>query len=207
MIKNQVGRPRGDAREKLVAAAFECLRDRGYAGASSRAIGTLAGVNSSLVFYYFDSVDDLLVEALARSNDERLEAYRAGAQSSPGLAGLVRTLGDLYRADVESGHIRVVSELIGASVARPELAGKVTALMEPWLALAESTIRRAISASPFRELVEVEDLAVAAVTFYLGANLITDLMPAHADIEHLLTRAGSIAVLIDAIAADETPSA
>ena len=67
-----MGRPRGDTREKLVTRAFEALRTLGYAGSSSRTIGRMAGVNPALVFYYFESVDDLLVTELAESNSDRL---------------------------------------------------------------------------------------------------------------------------------------
>jgi DNA-binding transcriptional regulator YbjK len=200
MLKNQVGRPRGDAREKLLAAAFECVRDRGYAAASSRAIGHQAAVNPALVFYYFDSVDDLIVESLALSNEARLDAYRAGVESARGLADLVRLLGELYRADIESGHIRVVSELVGASVSRPDLAPKVTALMEPWLRLAEAAIGQALDGHPLADIAPVEDLALAAVTFYLGANLMTDLLSSLSDFERLVELAGSIATTVDVLA-------
>jgi len=199
MIKNQVGRPRGNAREKLLEAAFECVRAQGYAAASSRTISALAGVNSSLLFYYFPSVDDLLVESLARSNDVRLDRYREAAEVSDGLSELIRKLGELFRADVATGHVRVVSELVAASIARAELRTNVNALMDPWFDLAEATVDRVLHQSPLRDVVDARDVATGVVTFYLGANLMTELRPDRADAERLLARAEAMGALIDAL--------
>jgi AcrR family transcriptional regulator len=198
-----VGRPRGDTREKLVRAAFESLRSRGYAGTSSRGIGEIAGVNSALVFYYFESVDDLLVEALATSSTARLASYRAASESASTLGELVSLLGAHYAEDVNSGHVRVVAELVSASVSRPELGVRVTALMDPWLELAEVTITRALERNPLREAAPASELALAVITFYLGANLLTDLMPERAQLTRLLQRGQELATLVDALSASD----
>lgn len=194
-----MGRPRGDTKEKLLRAAFESLRDRGYAATSSRGIGELAGVNPALVFYYFESVDDLLVEALTVSSTARLASYRAASEGAATLTELVSLLGAHYAEDVDSGHVRVVAELVGASVSRPELGSRVTALMEPWLDLAELTITRALEHNPLREAMPAAELALAVVTFYLGANLLTDLMPERAQLTPLLERGQELATLVDAL--------
>lgn len=182
-----------------MAAAFESLRLRGYADTSSRGIGELAGVNPALVFYYFESVDDLLVEALATSSAARLERYREAVVDTHSLAGLVERLGEHYVGDVASGHVRVVAELVGAAVSRPELARGVTALLEPWLDLAEQTIVGALEGNPLRELAPARELALAMITFYLGANLLTDLMPEQAPVSGLLERGRQLASLVDAL--------
>jgi AcrR family transcriptional regulator len=53
------------ARERLVVATRECVRDRGLADTSSRAITERAGVNLAAITYYFGSKDDLIAAALA----------------------------------------------------------------------------------------------------------------------------------------------
>src|SRR6266511_5695083 len=178
-----MGRPRGQTRGRVVAAALDALKTKGYAGASTRAIAAIGGFNPGLIFYYFDSLDDLLVAALAESSGERLERYRAAVDEADSLQRLLELLGEIYRDDVESGHFRVVSELVGASVSRPELAERVVALMEPWLELAEATGAEVLDDSPLAELASPRDLALAAVTFYLGANLLTHFVPARSE-EH-----------------------
>jgi AcrR family transcriptional regulator len=192
-----MGRPRGQTRGRVVAAAFDALRTKGYAGATSRTIAELGGFQPGLIFYYFGSVDDLLVAALAESSAARLERYRAAVEEADSLARLLDVLAEIYRDDVASGHIRVVSELVGASVSRPELAEPVVALMQPWLELAEKTVAEVLRDSPLAELASARDLAFAAVTFYLGANLLTHLVPAQADVTHLLEAAQRLAPLFE----------
>src|SRR5215211_851324 len=106
-----MGRPRGRTRERVVAAALESLKRNGYAGSSTRAIAAIGGFNPALIFYYFESLDDLLVAALAESSGERLDRYREAVETTVSLAGLLALLGEIYADDFASGHIRVVSEL------------------------------------------------------------------------------------------------
>ena len=188
-----MGRPRGGSRSRVVAAAFDVLRTKGYAGATTRAIAAVGGFQPGLIFYYFGSLDELLVAALAESSEARLRRYRDVVAGTGSLVELVAVLGEIYRDDVESGHIRVVSELVGASVSRPELAGPVVALMEPWVELAERAIDQALAASPVRALVTPRELALAAVTFYLGANLLTQLLPDAGEVRALLEDSGRLA--------------
>jgi TetR/AcrR family transcriptional regulator, regulator of autoinduction and epiphytic fitness len=59
------------ARELLIEATAQIMRDEGYAAATSRRVAALAGVKPALVYYYFDTMDDLFVAVL-----------RAGAEAS-----------------------------------------------------------------------------------------------------------------------------
>lgn len=195
-----MGRPRGDTREKLVRGAFEALGTLGYAGASSRAIGRLAGVNPALVFYYFDSVDDLLVTALAESSAARLERHRAAVDGSRTASDLVAVLADIYRDDVASGHLAAVTELVAASVSRPQLAERVTALMGPWIALAEQGVGGVLGGSALADAGSARSIARAAVVFYLGANLLARLEPEGDEIGRLLEEVKRLAALVDELA-------
>ena len=188
-----MGRPRGQTRGRVVDAALEALKTKGYGGASTRAIAAIGGFQPGLIFYYFDSVDDLLVEALAQSSAERLGRYRAAVEEASTFERLLELLAEIYRDDMASGHIRVVSELVGASVGKPDLAPRVVALMEPWLELAENAIANVVEGSP---LAEPRELALAAVTFYLGANLLTHLVPERANVGALLEAARRLAPLV-----------
>jgi AcrR family transcriptional regulator len=64
-------RPTGTP-ERLVAAARECLRTRGAARTSSRAITELAGANLAAITYHFGSKDALVAVALAQELDDWL---------------------------------------------------------------------------------------------------------------------------------------
>jgi len=164
-----------DRRARLLEAALEALRTKGFAGASTRAIAGLAGVNPGLIFYYFGTLDDLLLEALRQSSEARLERYRTAAREARSFPGLVALLRRIYQEDLESGHIRVVCEMVSAGVARPEIGRRVMELMEPWIGLAEEAVQDALADAQLPVPVPARELAFAAVTFYLGANLVVHL--------------------------------
>ena len=79
--------PAADTPEKLIAAAERLFADHGYTNVSVRAIAAAAGVNWSLVGYYFRGKDGLLSEVYRRHcsslNAERLKLL--GQARSEGL--------------------------------------------------------------------------------------------------------------------------
>lgn len=193
--------------DKLLRAALEALRTKGFAGASARTIAGLAGVNPGLIFYYFGTLDGLLLAALRQSSEERLARYRPAAEEVSSLSELIALLRRIYREDVESGHVRVVSELVAGSVSRPEMASQVMAQMEPWIELAERCVERTAGGSPLLTLASPRDLAFASVTFYLGANLMSHLGSDPPAVEDLLAAGERAAPFLDLLGrpAGESP--
>src|SRR4051812_13390021 len=125
---------------QILDAAVETLRKEGFAGATSRAIARAGSFNQALVFYYFGSLDSLLVAALERTSEARLACYREALVEVTTLEQLVETLAALYAEDRTSGHMTVVSQMVAGSLTRPALAPQVLERMRPWLALAEETV-------------------------------------------------------------------
>src|SRR5262249_50709791 len=107
-------------RARMVDAALQTLIEEGYAGTSARVIAARGTFNPALVFYHYGGVDELLLAALDASSEERMARYR-DAMSQPGTPEeLVRRAAELFRQDVEGGHVIAVTELIGASLSKPE---------------------------------------------------------------------------------------
>lgn len=163
------------SKERLLEGALEALKTKGFGGASARSVAALAGVNPGLIFYYFDTLDELLLAALAHSSEDRLRRYRSELGQLATAPELLALLRRIYREDLDSGHIRVVCEMVAGSVARPEMGERVMELMQPWMAIAEEAAERVLGDSPVAALASPRDLAFAAVTFYLGANLVVQL--------------------------------
>lgn len=178
-------------------ATLQALREKGFAGASARTIAGFAGVNPGLIFYYFKSLDELLLDALRESIADRLERYRADANAVRGPSELVALLRRIYAEDVESGHIRVVCEMVAGSVARPELGRRVMAELEPWVTLAADAVERSLEGSPVRSFVDPRELALGGVTFYLGANLVTHLGEGPEAVDRLMASAERAAGLLE----------
>ncbi|MFL5953459.1 MAG: TetR/AcrR family transcriptional regulator [Gaiellaceae bacterium] len=175
----------------IVDAALETLREEGFAGASSRAIARRGAFNQALVFYYFGSLEGLLLAALEQASEERLTRYRAAVADVDSLDALIPVMADLWEQDKASGHVRVISQIIAGAVNRPELAERVVVLMRPWVDLAEETVKRVLPAiAPPRETAD------AIVTFYLGVNLLTNLDPSTARADAFFAKARELAPLV-----------
>ena len=162
-------------RGKIVAAALRTLTQEGFSGASARTIAARGGFNQALVFYHFGSVHNLLLAALDATSEQRMERYESAIAGARSLPEMIRVAREIYREDLESGHITVLSEMIAGSITDPELGPQVTLRMEPWIDLAERAIERAIAETPFAGSLPARDIAFAVVAFYIGVDLLTAL--------------------------------
>jgi AcrR family transcriptional regulator len=186
-----------DTKHQIVEAAFEALRRNGYARASARAIAATGGFNQALVFYHFGTVDDLLVAALDRSSEARLERYRERFAADLTLPELIRTAAELYREDTASGHIRILAELMAAGSASPELGRKVAQRVEPWREFVRETFTRVMGHAPL-SLVAAEDAAFALTSLYLGMELLTNLSGDSERVDAVFASAERLATLLSA---------
>jgi len=178
-----------------VEAALATLKAEGFAGTTARAIAARAGMNQALVFYHYGGVNPLLLAALDASSEQRLTRYREALASAETPHELVAAARDLFREDVEGGHVTVVTELIGASLSEPELRADVLARMQPWLELTREVLQRAVGGSPLAGLVPVAEVSSAFVALYLGLNLLSRLDPDRSQAEalfELLERAAAL---------------
>ncbi|MEJ2858770.1 MULTISPECIES: TetR/AcrR family transcriptional regulator [unclassified Saccharothrix] len=88
-----------DAREKLLGAACELMRSRGYGAIGVAEICERAGVRKGSFYYFFESKQALTVEALRHAWQEESAEWRAvlGAKGHP-----FRRLEALLRAQVKA---------------------------------------------------------------------------------------------------------
>lgn len=70
-----------ETRTALLDAAQQIMLEEGYAAVTTRRIATKAGVNSALVYYYFDTMDDLFIELFRRGADRSLERLSEALRS------------------------------------------------------------------------------------------------------------------------------
>lgn len=84
-------RARGRARrELLLDATLAIIAERGIAGVTHRSVAAAAQVPHSSTTYFFDSLDDMIGEAVAHAMDvefERLQQFRAVLESGTGSPG------------------------------------------------------------------------------------------------------------------------
>jgi AcrR family transcriptional regulator len=183
-------------RRQILEATLETLRTKGFAGSTSRAIATSGGFNQALIFYYFGSLDALLLAALDRTSEQRLEVYRQLVDESDTVEELASAARRIYRDDRDSGHMAVVAQMIAGSIARPELAPEMVSRMQPWIELCEQALAKVLGDSPLATALPLRELAYAFVTFYLGVNMLTLLDTDEARTDALFARIEELTPLV-----------
>lgn len=186
----------GETKSSLLSAAFDTLRDDGYANTTARSIAARAGCNQAAIYYHFGGIEPLLIESLAASNQRRLERYQEALAEPHDLQSLVTVLAELYDEDRACGHLTVLTELVGGTAARPELAAGIEAATEPWLSFVEEQVVRATADLPFGAMLPASDLADLVFSLVLGLELRTKIDGRTDRAERLFRMAGLAAALV-----------
>lgn len=74
--KRRMGPQDSTTSNALLDAAEHVMREEGYAAATSRRIAEVAGVKQQLVYYYFRTMDDLLLATFKRRTERALERLK-----------------------------------------------------------------------------------------------------------------------------------
>jgi AcrR family transcriptional regulator len=207
----QVSRVRRQAEEnttagRLITAAIESLLHEGFAGASARVIARRAGCNQALVFYHFGTVTNLLLAALDETSRRRMERYGQAVGAVSTVAELVQVAGQIYREDLDAGHITVLSELISGASSVPGLGAEVSQRVIPWIDFSEAAVTRVLGVSLIGELLPARDLAYAIVALYLGVEMLSHLNGDRTSAESLFALGGRLSQILGPMAGSPPPS-
>jgi AcrR family transcriptional regulator len=198
-VSDRPASPRAAARERIVAAALATLERAGFAGTTARAIAATGGFNQALIYYHFESLDDLFAAALQRFSERRLERYRVALADIRGLTPLVEAMTRLYEEDARSGHLAAAQEIVAGSSSSERLGHRVVELMEPWFAFAEEVVAGLLRGSPLEELVPARELAYALVALYFGVETLARLDGDRGKARALFESGARLAALVDGL--------
>jgi AcrR family transcriptional regulator len=90
------------ARQRLLEATAQIMRDGGYAAATSRRVAALAGVKPALVYYYFDTMDDLFLALLRAGAEVALDEMRQALTDDNPLRALWLINSDVRRTGLNT---------------------------------------------------------------------------------------------------------
>jgi DNA-binding transcriptional regulator YbjK len=144
--------PRGERRRAaILAAALRMIAERGVAATTHRAVAEVAGVPTSTTTYYFNSLDELLDEALLLFVGGEAERLRAVAHELEGRrvppAEVARVLLAELRAGRGSNDVAQFELYLEAS-RRPSLREAARASLDLYAEVAETALRAAGSPRP-----------------------------------------------------------
>jgi AcrR family transcriptional regulator len=164
-----------ETRLLLVAAAIATLKEKGFGGASARAISERAGTTQGLVFYHFGSVANLLLAALDSVSAERLAHYGAALEEVDSPASMVGVARAIFTEDLDAGYVTVLAEMIAGASSTPGLGPEVAARIGPWTSFAQDAIEQMLGDSALATLVPARDVAYGIVALYLGLEMLSHL--------------------------------
>jgi AcrR family transcriptional regulator len=167
-------RPGGpDTRGEIVRAARESFADKGFAATSIRAVARQAGVDAALVHHYFDSKDELFIEAMALPLDPRqvAAAILDGSREDLGRRIVTVFLG-VWESDEGQQRMKAMLRSVVTSdeVARIMREGMTRMILEPvshFIDVPDAKLRVGLIASHLigmaltRYVVELEPVASA----------------------------------------------
>jgi TetR/AcrR family transcriptional regulator len=142
-------RQNGDGmRARILDAAERLFAERGYAGATTRAIAAEAEINKRMLFYYY-STKDALYRAVLERIIENLIAIHERFRNDPGPIGLGETAEGLVAfAAANLGALKVLHrEIIDAG---PHLAGIARDHLAPLFARGAAEVQRNVDGGVFR---------------------------------------------------------
>jgi AcrR family transcriptional regulator len=202
MLKADAQSSPATTKGRIVEAALQTLREDGFAGASARAIAKRGRFNQALIFYHFGTINDLLLAALDRTSEVRMAKYRDAVMGVGTVEDAIRVATELYREDLASGHITVLSELIAGSLDRPDLGPQIVERMEPWIDLAEDAVRSALLPLGLTDLIPPRTIAYAVVALYLGVDLLSHLEQDDTKAEAMFASARQLATVVGRLVPD-----
>ena len=129
-------------RAAIVLAARGSLLEDGYARLSTRRVAELANVPFSQIHYHFGSKQQLILAVLAGENARLLERQATMYAGPEPLWKRWERACDFLEADLESGYVRILQEMIAAGWSDPGVASAVQTMLGGWFQLLTDVARR-----------------------------------------------------------------
>lgn len=121
----------------MLDGAEDILREEGHAQLTSRRIAERIGVKQRLVYYYFHTMDDLVVALFRRLSERELKRLR-DALASP------HALREIWDTNVGSTDARLISEFMALANRIPSLRAEVIHFIEESREIAIEGIEAAV---------------------------------------------------------------
>lgn len=86
----------GGSREKILAAALDEFAGHGLAGSRVDRIARDAGVNKAMIYYHFDSKEDLYLKVLEKEIKARVETLSGEFENGKDLEDILVVVADMY---------------------------------------------------------------------------------------------------------------
>ena len=139
----------------MLDAAEATLLEEGYGALTSRRIAERVAVKQRLVYYYFHTMDELIVETFRRMALRELERMRRTLEGPSPLR-------ELWDVCIHTTDSRITSEFMALAYRNADLRREVTSFIEESRAIQAAAIRLAMDRSGQSSELDAEALALLA---------------------------------------------
>lgn len=131
-------------RDQILAAAYRTLIDVGYNQISMRKIADEAGVNQSLLHYYYGSKENLMLEVLGYVNEQLLARQRKMYQEVRSFEAIWAQALEYFKEDVQSGYVRALWELRAQGLSNARIQKRLVEMIGHWRSLVADLAKNAL---------------------------------------------------------------
>lgn len=155
-------------RALILQATRRRLCESGYAQLNVRDIAKDAGVNHALISYHFRGKQQLVLAVLDEANKQLLERQARMYNDPAGAAEKWKQACKFYEQDLQSGFVRLMMELMGASFNDEDLRREFVPRLLAWQQLIESAVTEFVETSGLDLPVSVRALTAWITWFWIG---------------------------------------
>ncbi len=158
--ERRMGPPGSDNWLAMLDGAETILREEGHAALTSRRVAEQIGVKQRLVYYYFRTMDDLIIETFRRLSQRelaRLEAARVSALP----------LREIWDVCIHTTDVRLVSEFMALAARIDALGKEVIHFIEASRRIQTEAIAKAAAAQSVTLPIPADALAIMATSLAL----------------------------------------
>ena len=173
-------RPRqssAETRQRIIDATVETLNAEGMMGSTARAIARTGGFNQALIYYHFDSLEDLFFEVVNDVNERRLDHFGPRLEEVGTLTELIEVAIELQSGAPNPSDNSAVALVVAGWSPDSPLGPKVLANLRPWDEAIAAAVSRITAGSSLADLLPIEDLAHTISALFLGLQLMSRLDP------------------------------
>jgi TetR/AcrR family transcriptional regulator, transcriptional repressor of bet genes len=184
--------PEEERREAILRAAFAVAARERLGAVTARAVATEAGVSAGLVFFYFESVDKLLVELLDWLLANTLVAAdipdRLAEVTDPGARMMLAIRRDVEWLPRQRERVELFFDYWVLGTRHPAIRRKIRRALNRYRDAFEPLARALVESDPERYAgMSAGGLASVAAGFVEGCALQVVMDPAEFDVERSMT--------------------
>lgn len=145
----------------MLDAAEATLLEEGYGALTSRRIAERVGVKQRLVYYYFQTMDELIVETFRRMAGREIERMRLTLEGT-------KPVRDLWDVCIHTTDARVTSEFMALAYRNEGLRAEVLRFIEESRRMQAEAVNRALARSGVPASLDPEGFALLATAAALA---------------------------------------